>query len=41
MRLDELPEANQPLLTVQLMRNDLKRLWFQRHAGAAQQAWKH
>ena len=40
-RLDELLEANQPLLTVYLMRDELKRLWFHRHSDAAQQAWEH
>ncbi|MER8124910.1 transposase, partial [Acinetobacter baumannii] len=31
VRLDELLDANQPLLTAYLMRDELKRLWFHRH----------
>ena len=31
VKLDELLEANQPLLTAYLMRDELKRLWFYRH----------
>lgn len=41
VQLDELLEANQPLLTAYLMRDELKRLWFYRHPGYAQRAWDH
>src|SRR5690606_24707953 len=40
-RLEELLEANQPLLTVYLMRDELKRLWFYRREGWARRAWEH
>lgn len=39
VQLSELLEANQPLLTTYLMRDELKRLWFYRRPGWAQQAW--
>ncbi len=39
MQLSELLEANQPLLTTYLMRDELKRMWFYRRPGWAQQAW--
>ena len=39
-RLEELLEANQPLLTVYLMRDELKRLWFYRREGWARRAWE-
>lgn len=39
VQLDELLEANQPLLTAYLMREQLKRLWFYRRPGYAQKAW--
>lgn len=41
VRLDELLLANRPLLTVYVLRDELKQLWFQRNAGAAQQAWEN
>jgi transposase len=41
VRLDELLEANQPLLTAYLMRDELKRLWFHHHPDDAWQAWEH
>ena len=41
VRLDELLQANQPLLTTYLMRDELKRLWFYRHPSWARKAWDH
>jgi len=41
VRLDELLQANQPLLTVYVLRDELKRLWFYRKPAWAQQAWDH
>lgn len=41
VQLDELLEANQPLLTAYLMRDELKRLWFYQRPGYAQKAWDH
>lgn len=41
VQLDELLEANQPLLTAYLMRDELKQLWFHRHPNEARQAWEH
>ena len=41
VKLDELLEANQPLLTAYLMRDELKRLWFYRHPSWARKAWDH
>jgi len=41
VKLDELLEANRPLLTAYLMRDELKRLWFYRRPGYAQRAWEH
>lgn len=41
VRLDELLHANQPLLTVYVLRDELKRLWFYRRPAWAQQAWDH
>ncbi|MBB3345562.1 ISL3 family transposase [Luteimonas sp. RC10] len=41
VKLDELLEANRPLLTAYLMRDELKRLWFYRRPGYAQWAWEH
>ena len=41
VRLDELLRANQPLLTVYVLRDELKRLWFYRRPAWAQQAWDH
>lgn len=40
-QLSELLEANQPLLTAYLMRDELKRLWFYRRPGWARRAWDH
>lgn len=39
VQLDELFQANQPLLTAYLMRDELKRLWFYRRPGWAKRAW--
>ena len=39
VRLDELLEANQALLTVYLLRDELKRLWRYRREGWARKAW--
>ena len=41
VRLDELLEANQPLLTVYLLRDELKRLWHYRRPRWAMKAWQH
>ncbi|KAK89703.1 transposase, partial [Bordetella holmesii] len=41
VKLDELLQANQPLLTAYLMRDELKQLWFYQHPGYARQAWDH
>lgn len=41
VQLKELLQANQPLLTAYLMRDELKRLWFYRRPGWAKQAWEH
>jgi len=41
VRLDELLQANQPLLTVYVLRDELKRLWFYRKPAWAKQAWNH
>lgn len=41
VQLKELLQANQPLLTAYLMRDELKRLWFHRRPEAARQAWAH
>ncbi|WP_236755938.1 ISL3 family transposase [Achromobacter pulmonis] len=41
VRLDELLQANQPLLTVYVLRDELKRLWFYRRPAWAKQAWHH
>ncbi|EWM40332.1 transposase family protein [Bordetella holmesii 70147] len=35
VKLDELLQANQPLLTAYLMRDELKQLWFYQHPGYA------
>ena len=40
VRLDELLQANQALLTVYLLRDELKRLWFQRNPERTYQAWR-
>ncbi len=39
VRLQELLQANQPLLTVYVLRDELKQLWFQRTQAGAEQAW--
>ncbi|NLG29194.1 MAG: ISL3 family transposase [Chloroflexi bacterium] len=39
VKLDELLAANRALLTVYLLKDDLKRLWRYRHAGWAKRAW--
>ena len=39
VKLDELLAANRALLTVYLLKDDLKRLWRYRHAGWARRAW--
>lgn len=41
VQLKELLQANQPLLTAYLMRDELKRLWFYRRPHWAKQAWEH
>lgn len=40
IHLDELLEANQSLLCVYLLRDELKRLWFYRKPAWAQKAWE-
>lgn len=40
VRLQELLRANQPLLTVYLLRDELKQLWFQPSPTKLQQAWE-
>ena len=39
VKLDELLAANHALLTVYLLKDDLKRLWRYRHAGWARRVW--
>jgi transposase len=39
VHLNEVLAANQPLLAVYVLRDELKRLWFYRRASDAQQAW--
>lgn len=39
LQLNELLQANQPLLIAYLMRDELKRLWFYRRPGWARKAW--
>lgn len=39
VRLKELLAANQPLLCVYVLRDELKRLWFYQHPAWAQKAW--
>ncbi|WP_041717035.1 ISL3 family transposase [Alloalcanivorax dieselolei] len=41
VQLNELLDANQPLLMAYLMRDELKRLWFYRRPGWTRQAWDH
>ncbi|VVE47511.1 ISL3 family transposase [Pandoraea soli] len=40
VHLSELLQANQPLLCVYLLRDELKRLWFYRQPAWAQKAWE-
>ena len=40
VRLDELLAANQTLMTVYVLKDDLKRLWAYRHAGYAKRLWE-
>lgn len=40
VRLDELLAANQALMTVYVLRDDLKHLWDYRHRGYAQRFWQ-
>ena len=40
LRLDELLAANQALMTVYVMKDDLKQLWRYRHAGYAKSFWQ-
>lgn len=40
VHLNEVLQANQPLLTVYILRDELKRLWFYRRPGWAQNAWE-
>jgi transposase len=39
VRLDELLQANQALMTAYVLRDDLKQLWRYRHRGYARRAW--
>lgn len=40
VKLDELLAANKALMTVYVLRDDLKRLWRYRHAGYAKRLWE-
>lgn len=40
VRLDELLAANQALMTVYVLKEDLKRLWAYRHVGYARRLWE-
>lgn len=40
VRLKELLKANRPLMTVYVLKDDLKELWSYRYAGAAMRFWK-
>jgi len=40
IRLSELLAANRPLMTISVLRDDLKRLWEYRYEGAAQRFWR-
>jgi transposase len=40
VQLDELLAANQALMTVYILRDDLKQLWRYRHRGYARRAWE-
>ena len=41
VQLKELLAANQPLMTVYVLRDELKQLWFYRRATWAHRAWQH
>lgn len=41
LRLDALLDANQALMTVYVLKEDLKQLWRYRHAGYARRFWNH
>ncbi|MFA8373089.1 DesA/ISL3 alpha bundle tail domain-containing protein, partial [Burkholderia thailandensis] len=41
VHLKELLAANQPLLCVYVLRDELKRLWFYRKPAWAEKAWEH
>lgn len=41
MHPNDVLQANQPLLTVYILRDELKRLWFYRRPACAQKAWEH
>lgn len=41
VHLNEVLAANQPLLTVYVLRDELKRLWFYRKPAWAQKAWEN
>lgn len=41
VHLNELLQANAPLMTVYVLRDELKQLWFHRQAAQATQAWQH
>ena len=41
VHLDEVLQANQPLMAVYILRDELKRLWFYRRPGWAQKAWEN
>ena len=41
VQLKELLAANQPLMTVYVLRDELKQLWFYRRATWAHRAWRH
>ncbi len=41
VHLNDVLQANQPLLTVYILKDELKRLWFYRRPAGAQKAWEH
>ncbi|XYI44611.1 Transposase IRSO15-like protein [Cupriavidus necator] len=41
VHLNDVLQANQPLLTVYILKDELKRLWFYRRPAWAQKAWEH
>ena len=41
VHLNDVLQANRPLLTVYILKDELKRLWFYRRPGWAQKAWEH